>query len=92
MQIFMVIPFFKPQNNGEKWNVELGYLLAFGWATLFSCAVLWHRNTAQPKADMYQFYIFIFELVLNIGNQPPAAAVQCVHKITRMMKILINVR
>ena len=41
MQIFVVIPFIKQQNNtyqlnGEKWDVELGHLPAFGWTMLFS--------------------------------------------------------
>ena len=30
----------KQQLNGEKWDVELGHLSAFGWAVLFSCPVL----------------------------------------------------
>ena len=30
----------KQQLNGEKWDVEVGHLCAFGWAMLFSCPVI----------------------------------------------------
>ena len=40
MQIFgVVFQGTKPQLNGQKWDVELGHLLAFGWV-LFLCPVL----------------------------------------------------
>ena len=52
MQIFRVNPLFqatKQQLNGEKCNLELRHLSAFGWAILFSCPVqclekYWHGN------------------------------------------------